>query len=101
MNSSHMHQALSLLDFVFAIVSVIIALVYAPLSRTWLRAILATLVSSIVSAALGLFLIATIPDSGKSVLACVLYPLSMIVVACVARAVKLVVSSICFSKRQP
>jgi len=101
MNTIYMHQALSVADSVFAIVSVIIALVYAPLSRTWLRAILATLLSSIVSAAIGLLLIATIPDSGKSVLACVLFPLSLIVVACVARVVKSAVSSIWFSKRQP
>jgi len=74
---------------VVALIAFLIALVYGAFAKTWMRALLVVLLAGTVSSVIGIYEIILAADGKESVLACFTFPISLLIIASIARAIKL------------
>ena len=95
----YMNMILNGADLVLALVTVGAAVFYTPFASSWRQGLLTVLIISVISSAAGLIAITILRDSSKNILACILFPLTSLIIASVARAIKLAFCSIFYIKR--
>jgi len=93
-----MLKFIHIISQISTLLTIWIALIYGPFAKTWLRALLVVLAVSIVASVAGIYEIVLVADGKQNILAVISFPINLLIIASVARLVKLAVFSL-FKKR--
>ena len=86
-----MKDFISIFDELFVWVALAVAIIYGPLARSWFKSIGIVLFISLLSSLVGVYDIMLAADGRKNILACLVFPIILLIIAIITRSIRLVI----------